>query len=110
MIFSKGLHELVLDGRKTQTRRPITGDVSCRYSAGRTYAVQPARTAKSVGRILVTDIRREYVGDITPADARAEGFADTQAFFDRWDELYGWRGRALDVWVITFRMAPEGGT
>ncbi|MGE4177985.1 MAG: ASCH domain-containing protein [Thermoleophilia bacterium] len=107
MIFSRGLHELVLDGRKTQTRRP-GGDTECRYRAGRTYAVQPARTARSVGRIMVTDVRREYVQDITEDDARAEGFADRAAFLDRWRDLYGWRGMALAVWVITFRLERSG--
>lgn len=51
MIFSEGNHvEMVIDGRKTQTRRS-----SDRYQVGKTYAVQACRTCKGVhdGRILI---------------------------------------------------------
>lgn len=93
MIFRNW--QQVLDGTKTQTRRPVKEDeygVSlklCDYTnfcsvvlreshrikwaIGRTYAIQPPGK-KAVGRTPpLRDIRRERLGDISQADCIAEG-------------------------------------
>ena len=44
-----------------------------KWQVGRTYAVQPGRGKKAVGRIRITEIRRERVQDISEEDAIAEG-------------------------------------
>jgi hypothetical protein len=94
MIFSETA-DLVMNGTKTQTRRLAKPHDSImlfkistnnygkgiyndqmnrmRYQRGKTYAVQPARGTKSIGRILVTDIRLEPLQDISIHDAIAEG-------------------------------------
>ena len=100
MIFRQW--KQVLDGTKTQTRRPVKASQESNrwdietdvineviqwldngkeypanmrsiYVVGRTYAVQPGRGKKSVGRIRITKIRRERLGDISDADCLAEG-------------------------------------
>lgn len=93
MIFSETA-DLVMSGKKTQTRRPakehdrimrwkesgssfskgVYNDQMkrMRYQVGKTYAVQPARSAKSIGRILVTDLRLEPLHDISIEDTIAE--------------------------------------
>ena len=97
MIFKQW--QQVLDGTKTQTRRPrkdddkafdvayvgtheiqrierFGRDVSWNrtlFEIGRTYAVQPGFAKKSVGRIRITKIRRETLWKISRADAVAEG-------------------------------------
>jgi len=94
MIFKQW--QQVLDGTKTQTRRPVKPneyaihvgpgyaelDVQAvltkprhahKWVVGRTYAVQPGRGQKSKGRIRVKAIRRERLGDIRLADCLAEG-------------------------------------
>jgi len=99
MIFKQW--QQVLDGTKTQTRRvvkysewaenshgyevphPIFGldQIDTVYTAGgrgkwqvgRTYAVQPGRGKKAVGRIRMMKIRRERLQEITQEDALAEG-------------------------------------
>jgi len=91
MIFAPENVELILKGIKTQTRRPRkslessigqngeivpgSGIVSCRWKwiVGKGYAVQPGRGKKAVGRILLTGIRLEQVGEISAFDAHAEG-------------------------------------
>jgi len=100
MIFKQW--QQVLDGTKTQTRRPTKGadytwtDVAAsfamgspvirevcgisdsgrhylKWSIGKTYAVQPGRGKKSEGRVRIKTIRRERLGDISEADCLAEG-------------------------------------
>jgi len=100
MIF-QATHQQVLDGTKTQTRRPIKtrpiihyeyaldskglpnglGEPidavyfpNCRlkWQVGKAYAVQPGRGKKAVGRIRITKIRRERLQEIKPFDCRAE--------------------------------------
>lgn len=169
MIFKQV--QQVLDGTKTQTRRPVKegelGQVDLpgsrdymgvwieppnarerewplsppeylygrtdliqeqyklKWFVGRTYAVQPGRGKKAVGRIRITKIRREVLGDISLDDIFAEGIfrvpehkgwytykggvdhiSPLTAYFTLWDSIYGkgaWE-RVLydDVWVLDF--------
>lgn len=103
MIFSGVLADKVLDGSKTQTRRPSRRDVPCRYEAGKTYAVQRKRGTHSVGRIRILSVSGPVlVNPISEADARAEGFDSASGFLDRWMELYGTvAGRC---WRIEFEL------
>ena len=115
MIFSPDLCELILAGKKTVTRRPVkyapyastAGWLDCRYQEGRSYAVQPGRGAKSVGRILIRSATREPLGNVAHRlEARREGFATVGDFVRRWEDLYGshlfsW---AQEIWRIEFEL------
>lgn len=118
MIFAKTADK-VLAGEKTQTRRPVkdgeffngievyspTGIL--KWRVWNTYAVQPGRTAKSVGRIEITNIRIERLYRITLADARAEGFSGIDEFIRVWQEIYP-KGSLLDsVYVLEFELVKE---
>ncbi len=115
MIFSPDLAEKVVAGQKTVTRRPRNGsnpsgkpggweDAPCRYKAGKTYAVQPGRATKSIGRIRVLSVRPELMTDLTEDEARKEGFADIGGFVAKWLAIYG-KGSWLDiVWRIEFEV------
>ena len=157
MIFLQW--QQVLDGTKTQTRRPVKDDDvyepeelgpghiqavfnvghlkgTPKYAVGKTYAVQPGRGKKSVGRIRITKIRRERLGEINhrdtiaegierfvnyPGDWRHQGFACpmcayssrdwTLTFAHLWDHVYGdgtWeRMKDNDVWVLEFQRCEE---
>ena len=112
MIFKQW--QQVLDGTKTQTRRPAkweedkeytwvaptptgsritevvginnAGDHKLKWAVGKTYAVQPGRGKKSVGRIRITKIRRERLHQISGYDVVAEG---TEGWAKEWDKYIG---------------------
>lgn len=100
MIFQY-THDLVLAGRKTQTRRVRPP----RVIVGHSYAVQPRRGHKSLGRITVTGIRQERLGDISKEDAGAEGYQSRQQFFDSWRRIHGSFDADAEVWVVEFRLS-----
>jgi hypothetical protein len=130
MLFSPDMLTAVLEGRKTQTRRPVKDGetlVNRWYSISKPYvravhtatnrkkwmvtddiAICPGRGKKAVGRIEITGIRHERFIDISESDARAEGFADSDAFFAKIKQLYG---DAVDLrhpcWVIEFRLVQS---
>jgi hypothetical protein len=108
VIFSPRNADLVLDGRKTMTRRPIKpGEQACRYRPGRTYSVQKGRGKPGCGYVQINAVRSEHVGEITLQDARAEGFRDRGEFFDYWAGMYADRAACpttLLVWVVTFEL------
>jgi len=119
MIFAKTADK-VLAGEKTQTRRPVklgesfngievySESGTLKWRVWNTYAVQPGRTAKSVGRIQLTNIRIERIYQITNADARAEGFSGRDEFARVWKELYPKDGSFFDrVYVLEFELVKE---
>lgn len=109
MIFQREMVEKILAGEKTVTRRPVKytvvtnhlGDYTqrtqsanpCRYEVGKTYAVQPARGMKSVGRIRILAVRRMELDALNAhggvVDALREGFSSWKDFQDYWTTLYG---------------------
>ena len=122
MIFQYTL-DLLLSGRKTQTRRVAkAGETAIeadgqivavqihgrdKYRVGKTYAVQPSRNATSVARIHLLGIKRERAGDISLADAQAEGYADREAFFAQWQTIHGADTLDRAVWVLNFELVED---
>lgn len=120
MIFQHTL-DLVLSGRKTQTRRVVRpsdsavtgpdGAVVAVLSGGRekwrvggTYAVQPGRTQPAVARIRVTALRREPARQISEADALAEGATSRDDYLQTFARINGQRALDGDCWVVTFEL------
>lgn len=138
MIFTPENCKKVLSGQKTMTRRVVkdgerlletarmrwvdialNGRDMMKWVVGRTYAVQPGRGKKAVGRMKIAAIRRERLGDISEADCIAEGidptkpynwgFTSRARFRELWISLYGddpvkgWEANP-DVWVISFEL------
>lgn len=107
MIFQH-THEMVLSGRKTQTRRAIKLNDTfvwydsvmyvsrsgkgerffTPYQTCKTYAVQPGRGKKAIARIEITEIRREDVREISDEDVVAEGFTAFSGFIKTWIKMH----------------------
>ena len=115
MIFQPELAALIINSRKTQTRRPVKRDLPSRYEVGKDYALQPGRGQKAIDRILVTAVEQQTLDQIDHQAALAEGFRSVEEFRDYWRALYKIPdGRPTpwetEVWVITFelyRPAPK---
>ncbi len=86
------LVEAVLAGRKTQQRR------------NGVYAYPGEEFELGEKKFRVVDLRRESLGDMTDAEARAEGFPDRKSYLDLIQKMHG--GRDFDltgkVWVHEF--------
>lgn len=109
MIFKPELVEKILAGEKTETRRlEKLGQTQCRYVSGRDYALQPGRTRRAVGRIAITDVRRERLGEITHEGALREGFPTVREFLAYWRQPHGAEDPEQEVWMIRFKLR-EGG-
>jgi hypothetical protein len=120
MIFQHTL-DLVLSGQKTQTSRLASpndsaeygrdGEIEAvlvngrdKYRVGKTYAVQPARGKPAVARIRLLRIERKKVSNTETGEAKAEGFASREAFFETWQTIHGADKLDADVWMPTFEL------
>jgi hypothetical protein len=133
MNFTPDMLELVLSGKKTQTRRPVKDGERCQFAgyfdfgderggvrAGwglfdrngrlkwstlKTLAACPGRGKKAVARIRILDIQKERAIDISEDDARAEGFNSPEEFFDKLRSLYGpHTDLTAPYWALTFEL------
>lgn len=160
MLFKPDLVEKILSGHKTQTRRvvkqnedgvkvmhgeiqyvmqttvigdpPIDYRDRIKWQRGKTYAIQPGRGKKSVGRFHLLRIRCEPLHWISPSAVYAEGIpiitcvvcngygsctyceggADTGAMLDQfinlWDRINKLPGTQWvdnpEVWILEFEL------
>lgn len=87
MLFKRKHVEMILAGRKTQTRR-LPGK-SANYSVGRVYAVTDRWFSKPQGHILITHKFRQKLGEINSEDVKKEGYNSLQEFSRAWEEVNG---------------------
>jgi len=124
MIFMPAMIEAILEGRKTQTTRPVRyakggGEYPCHYRVGHEYRVQPGRGKHGLATIRATRVTRySWIGQamwlygdaLVPEPehpeqfARAEGFESADAFLGVWRRLYAIAVRNGPVWVIDFEL------
>lgn len=99
MIFSIADHiKQIIDGTKTQTRRP-----SGKYKVGNLYAIQPGRGKPGIpdGKILISAKRTECKTDgklrwyyVMTNAALAEGGYTPEEYEDLYEKMYpGWEVR-----------------
>jgi hypothetical protein len=105
MIFKQHFIDLILSGKKTQTRRPNRGY----YVEGKTYAIQPCRTCPGlcdyrieIDHIWEEDCRYRVLG-ISCGDAWAEGLYHRLDFELLFIKLYPkWDGKKR--WAFKFHV------
>jgi hypothetical protein len=88
-----------------------------KWQVGKTYAIQPGRTTKAIGRIRITEIRQERLWDMTVDDALDEGVfaipysALSVRFAKLWDTIHTKPGTRYDdnpeVWVLEFELVKR---
>ena len=122
VIFTPEHVQMIVEGRKTQTRRVVkSGEELRQWEVGRTYAVQPGRGKPAAARIRITSIRQERLRDISEDDVVAEGhnlvrwasegpegWPATAEYAATWDRINTRKGtRWADnplVWVLDFEV------
>lgn len=109
LTFQGDLAELVMIGRKTETRRLLSDNPNspwyreeCGFKAGEHYAVQPGRGKAQIGRVKVLSAERARLDAMTEAEALAEGTAGLRAFQGLWQSINGSYDPATEVWVLRF--------
>lgn len=74
-----------------------------KWRVGGIYAVQPGRGKPGVGRIQLNHIGEvERAGDLTEADALAEGFASVEEFREVYAKMHGEQALEEPCWVLHF--------
>jgi uncharacterized protein YhfF len=118
MIFQQ-TYQLILDNKKTATRRLVNPNDRLldnpkrvetngrtKWQVGRSYAIQPGRGQTAVGRIRITDINKQPLGQMTTEDAVAEGYPSLDDFRQTWLQIHDDFDPDLVVWVLTFTREP----
>lgn len=100
MLFKPEHIEPIQRRKKTQTRR--TGKK--RWIVGNCYQCKTSfkKGEKPFAYIRVTDLREEFLGQITDEDARKEGYPHIPAYKKAFKWIYGsWDPHQI-VWVVDF--------
>ena len=100
LIFKKKHIEQILEGTKTQTRRRHRRPLK----AGRIYDVKRDWYHSTGHKILITNVYRQRLGDLTPEEALKEGGYTVDEFIEKWKEINGsWEPDEV-VWVYEFKI------
>jgi len=104
MLFKKKHVKLILEGRKTATRR-LTGS----YRRGVIYSVQDRLYGRAQCYILIVKKYRQRLGDMSEEDIRKEGCSSREEFIRDWEESYGPGSYDpdLEVWVYEFKRVEK---
>lgn len=113
MILFKPEHvPLILDGRKTQTRR-LWKKPRVRVGAVHQCFTKPPwmqEKAEPFARVRITGLRWEELACISAEDALREGYADREAYFEAFERIYRVERDDIGlVWVVDFALARAAG-
>jgi hypothetical protein len=104
LIFGRDHIRLILEGVKTQTRRRHGRPLK----AGRIYDVKRDWYHSTGHKILITDVYRQRLRDITPEEDNKEGNYTVDEFIEEWKDINGsWEPDEV-VWVYEFKCAWLG--
>jgi hypothetical protein len=121
MLFKEFHAPMILDGTKTQTRRPVTlfkkgPKKGQEVPPKRVNSIQQCRTrmldkASTFAHIRIVRVWKERLGDISSADANAEGGYSREDYINGVIEMYKGRvDRDTVFWCYQFirtKLCPE---
>ncbi len=102
MLFSEKHIRQIINGNKTQTRRKSD---SKNVKVGNSYrACESIFTTRkeSPAYIVVTDVYKEKLGDMSEEDAKKEGGYTLEEFKNVWIDIHDEWNENEEVWVIEF--------
>jgi hypothetical protein len=100
MMFKKELLDLVVSGRKTQTRRlhkRLLKD-------GRIYALKRSWIESTGDYIKITRVTHQKLGEVTEEEAGKEGFSSLEEFRNVWIRINGSWDPEMEVVVYDFEL------
>lgn len=107
-VPEKHWESLPVDAKDAPTRLPLLRVLRggrTKWRVGNSYAAAPGRGKLAVCRYALLKIRYEPPVEISEDDARAEGFKNSGAFFDRLRSLYGPNtDLTAPYWALTFKL------
>ena len=103
MQFKRMFVDKILKGEKTQTRRK---KISW-YKVGKIVPAQCGYRDKAFAKLRITDIREEFLCEISQADARKEGLKDVDEYIKVWEQINGEWDPNLWIYVIDFEKVKE---
>lgn len=113
MLFRRELANKIIAGEKTATRRlPKDNPRSpwywkgCRYHVGRDFPIMAGFKQGALGRAIVDRVALERLGAVNSRDAKREGFASVQDFFEAFEQINGSFDPLAWVWVVEFHLRP----
>jgi hypothetical protein len=102
-IFKPKHLNLILQGKKTQTRRISR----YRLKIGKAYAVRSKMLEPAQARIVITRAWRQQLRDLTPEDVRKEGFTSFTEFRQAWIDIYSSWNPDQIVTAYEFRLLTQ---
>jgi len=105
LLFKPQHVKLILEGKKTQTRRISRP----RVKIGGIYKAKTKLFSREhFALIKITGLRAEKLGDISDEDVKKEGYNSLEEFMEVWKSIYGsWEPERI-VWVLEFEVVNGG--
>ena len=103
LMFDQLTIDLILKGKKTQTRRLRKNDTRPAVP-GNIHTLKKDRTPKKYGEIEIISCEKSTFGKITPKDAKEEGFNNIEEYTEYFTSVNGPVNKTTPIWVIKFKL------
>jgi len=101
MMFKRELLDLVISGKKTQTRRLHKNLLKEKQK----YVIKKNWYENTEHYIRITKVYSQKLGDVSEEEARKEGFSSREEFRDAWIRINGSWDSDIVVTVYEFELA-----
>ena len=105
LLFQKSMIPRILDGIKTQTRRPLEEN---NIKVGDVLPLRAPWSQKTYGLIEIVRVYEQPIGEISQEEVEREGFQSLAEFKKTWGRIYGQTNGREVVRVLVFRVVSGG--